>query len=558
MTTATSVSFEEALKNFDPTIWKEKIEQAEQLRQEVITRFPLSAWPTMELADYALGQGNENAFCNWLEYRTVLLGSMRGGSAAKHIIYRNKKANTWEFNPRLGSNEQEAWERIRSGFVSAFEMARTGRWDEIDQIDALSSGASLRTKTLRCYFPDDLLPIASMHHLIHFLKLLGSEHATSKGRESVRMNRMLLQILRERTNSQLSTAELYRFLYWWAKPVEEHADSVETIDDQELNLENAISVTTGYIEPFFEEISERIWAKGLRIESRILRRYHLSLKSRGFVILAGLSGTGKTWLAQAYAEAVGAKKELVSVAPNWTTNEDLLGYLNPLHINQYQDTLFSRFLRSAEKEYDQSLIEERRATPYHLILDEMNLARIEYYFAKFLSQMEIRSRDKKATIDLATNDSVALPPNLFFIGTVNIDETTHGFSDKVYDRAQLIELSAPEELIVQHIHEHQYSEVLIQVWRDVRVTAPFAFRVIDDIAKYINHAEQIGTAWEEALDEQILQKILPKVKGQETVVAVTLQQLKDHLPASRFPLTHAKIESMCIGLQQHGFVSYFS
>src|SRR5262249_37302452 len=161
--------------------------------------------------------------------------------------------------------------------------------------------------------------------------------------------------------------------------------------------------------------------------------------SRGFVVLSGVSGTGKTWLAQAYAKAVGAAYCVVPVAPNWTTNEDLLGYKSPLG-GGYQDTPFSAFLRDASTEWAASTRESRAARPYHAILDEMNLARVEYYFAAFLSAMELRARDGETPIQLAADDSVVLGPNLRFVGTVNIDETTHLFSDKVFDRAQLVEL----------------------------------------------------------------------------------------------------------------------
>ena len=194
------------------------------------------------------------------------------------------------------------------------------------------------------------------------------------------------------------------------------------------------------VEPDFTEIESFIAKVGLRIDSQTLRRYHLSLRTRGFVILTGISGTGKTWLAEAYAEAVSAEQLVVPVAPNWTTNEDLLGYFNPID-NTYHDTPFSAFLRSAAHAFSSAKARGTTARPYHLILDEMNLARVEYYFAKFLSAMELRSRRTTTPIELAPGEEVLLTPNLKFIGTVNIDETTHGFADKVFDRAQLVGLT---------------------------------------------------------------------------------------------------------------------
>src|SRR5262249_36780624 len=80
-----------------------------------------------------------------------------------------------------------------------------------------------------------------------------------------------------------------------------------------------------YDEPAFDVIAEGVAEAGMTLSKELLRRYHVSLKTRGFVVLSGVSGTGKTWLAEAYADAVKANAIVVPVAPNWTTNEDLLG-----------------------------------------------------------------------------------------------------------------------------------------------------------------------------------------------------------------------------------------
>ncbi len=83
----------------------------------------------------------------------------------------------------------------------------------------------------------------------------------------------------------------------------------------------------------------------------VIRRYHLAMSTRGFVILSGPSGTGKTWLAQAYAEAAGARVKMVAVDPSWSSNEDLLGYLSPLD-GFYHHTPFSEFVQEAAREWD--------------------------------------------------------------------------------------------------------------------------------------------------------------------------------------------------------------
>jgi MoxR-like ATPase len=234
-----------------------------------------------------------------------------------------------------------------------------------------------------------------------------------------------------------------------------------------------------------------------------VRRYHVALQVRGFVILAGVSGTGKTWLTRAYASAVKAKYLLVPVAPNWTSNEDLLGYFNPV-TGKYVDTAVSRFLREAMLEYRQISDSDTTARPYHLVLDEMNLARVEHYFAKFLSALEVRQRDSVADLELHAGEVLQLAPNLSFIGTVNVDETTHGFSDKVYDRAQLLELPAPREHLAAHVANEACGEMLMKIWDAVSPVAPFAFRVLDDVADYVERSVELDVDWKEALDEQIV------------------------------------------------------
>lgn len=333
------------------------------------------------------------------------------------------------------------------------------------------------------------------------------------------------------------------------------ADLYEFIlGQEEVPAETKVSLKD-YVEPSFEELHKRIAAKGLSISERMIRRYHLSLKTRGFVILCGLSGSGKTWLAELYANAVGAEKELVPVAPNWTTNEDLIGYFNPMD-GHYHDTRFSRFLRCAAEHYEEAQAAGVVARPFHLILDEMNLARVEYYFAKFLSAMEQRSRSVDARVDLGGAEHVSLPPNLFFVGTVNVDETTHGFADKVYDRAQLLEVTVDRDALKAHLGEVPYSDILMRIWDVVGDVTPFAFRVLDEVKSYVEESSKVGVSWKNAVDEQLLQKVLTKIKGAEQRVEKALEQFLE-CSVDQFPLSHSKAERMLEMLRHHGITSYF-
>ncbi len=293
-----------------------------------------------------------------------------------------------------------------------------------------------------------------------------------------------------------------------------------------------------------------------RISDDVIRRYHLAMAMRGFVILSGVSGTGKTWLAQAYAEAVGASAKLVAVDPSWSSNEDLLGYLSPLD-GFYHDTPFSEFVREAAREWDSASTRRQTAREYHVILDEMNLARVEYYFSRFLSAMELRSRQGRARLDLAPGHTVVLAPNLKFAGTVNVDETTHGFADKVYDRAQLIELPLPREKVIEHMDAEPYAQRVLAVWDAIRPIAPFGFRVLDEIQMYVDAGLQVGTAWEAALDEQLVQKVLPRIRGADQRLQEGLDAFLGALGPGGYPLSRAKAEEMRQEYLTHGFASFF-
>jgi 5-methylcytosine-specific restriction endonuclease McrBC GTP-binding regulatory subunit McrB len=251
---------------------------------------------------------------------------------------------------------------------------------------------------------------------------------------------------------------------------------------------------------------------------------------------------------------VAAQHLIVPVAPNWNTNEDLLGFFNPV-FKVYVDTQFSHFLRRAAQEYQLATATGRTPRPFHLILDEMNLARVEYYFAKFLSAMELRG-DADVEIELAPGELIDLTPNLKFVGTVNVDETTHGFANKVYDRAQLVEVEVPRELIAQHLQGKAYQAVLLEIWDRLYPVAPYAFRVVDEIDEYVRQAATLGTSWQEALDDQLLQKLLPKLAGSEDKVGETLDWLTIRTQVD-FPLTHAKVRWMAERCRAHGFTSYF-
>lgn len=201
---------------------------------------------------------------------------------------------------------------------------------------------------------------------------------------------------------------------------------------------------------------------GLEYHDRTLKAFHTSLKINDHVqitVLAGVSGTGKSLLPRRYAEAMGIHFQQIAVEPRWDSPQDLLGFYNYIE-QKYRATDLTRLLvhmdpyRSVPLEGEP---QDRRDHMALVLLDEMNLARVEYYFSEFLSRLEVRprmadaddeSRRKNAMIpiDIRGYDKpLALFPahNVLFAGTMNDDESTQALSDKVLDRGNVIQFAAP-------------------------------------------------------------------------------------------------------------------
>lgn len=282
-------------------------------------------------------------------------------------------------------------------------------------------------------------------------------------------------------------------------------------------------------EPPIEVIIERMRTRGLTVSEQIIRAYHVALRTRPLVILPGISGVGKTRLTRLYADALigehlapGQENErylLVAVQPDWHSARDLLGYYNAI-TGKYHATPFLRFLQRAATD---------PTARYFVCLDEMNLARPEYYLAPILSAMETDDRlidlgAPAATVETVTGDVLSnpfrLPPNVVIIGTVNVDESAHALSDKLLDRANVIELTDVDLEGFRAAYPGAINDALWKVIVQVhgimaRAGQPFGYRVLSEMLRYVEQSQGILMP-QQALDLQIKQKVLPKLRGDDT------------------------------------------
>lgn len=323
-----------------------------------------------------------------------------------------------------------------------------------------------------------------------------------------------------------------------------------------------------------------IRAAGFNFSDEMVKNYYVCLKAKPFVILAGISGTGKTQITRLMARAFQARYEIIPVSAHWDSDQHLLGHYDPAQ-GRHVDTRFTQVVRTARKAW-----ETKQEDLFFVCLDEMNLARVERYFARFLSAMEGDTPEERR-IHLDGGETLIWPPNLFFIGTVNMDETTYAFSDKVLDRANSLEFGVDVDALFQDSRKSQppppapfpLSEFLAgrrdlshpavqriaRAWRGEivdlwKILEPhqfhFGFRVRDEIELYLLNA--LGLLEQKvAFDLQIKQKVLPKIWGRGDSIKVLLNRLHDHFMDRGWRYSSKKVEEMKVRLIRDDFTGYY-
>ncbi len=309
----------------------------------------------------------------------------------------------------------------------------------------------------------------------------------------------------------------------------------------------------------------------VHFSASLITRLHAGLWAharRHFAILTGLSGSGKTMLALKYARALingGSDKQLRTfpVQPGWYDPGALLGYANPLRGDSYVRTKFLELLIAAAGDPQH---------PYVAVLDEMNLSHPEQYMAPLLSAMEtggfIELHTEGEMFD-GVPEEIRYPNNLVLIGTVNMDETTHGLSDKVLDRAFVHEFWEVDLNAYPHWGDRRLDAVQVGRAREILTLlmnglSPtrlhFGWRVVDDVLDYLGQAAQSGGAlsFEDALDDVIYAKVLPKLRGEDTVrLRTALKFCEETLKAAGLNRSHAKVAELRMDLETTGSARFW-
>jgi len=511
----------------------------------------------------------------------------------EQIRERRKSLEATEANFRAENARLRDALNIQTGLVSAFEQLKQqlGGKDPVEILRALNSQTD-ELKRLR----EELAtrPTEEMRERYEALEsdarnqraradelerqIISNEAAVAEIGDLRRLNSVLnaeSKSLAQRASifegaANEAQAELNRLRAAYERPAEVEARYKE-IEMPHISVDKAK-------QPVQHEIDEITWLTGignacdtygLHFNPRILKAFHTALKTAEWsplTVLAGVSGTGKSELPRLYSHFGGIYFEPISVQPNWDSQESMLGFFNSID-NKFDAQPVLRLLAQSQKPWSNEYPGLQDAVCL-VLLDEMNLAHPELYFAEFLSKLELR-RGRKGTdvpfipVKIGAGMKpyeLSLGRNVLWTGTMNQDETTKSLSDKVLDRSIIINFPRPTELKRRlkltpldernrgpALHKASWQSWLVQgsIFPE-EVIKPFktfienmnaalaisgralGHRIWQSIEYYMANYPDVRAALAEkdepsthkamhiAFEDQLVQKVMPKLRGIDT------------------------------------------
>ena len=533
-----------------------------------LKRWPIERLESMTLEDYTK-LGGKDSLCYWLESKLENLGSIWGGSAYKFGIFEYNKTDPkpldkgasgddrYRWYTKYGETAEAAFKVVKDRVVAA---ARAGAAADLDSIEHLDLSPVVKWKIAFLYQDRTRIPLVQI------------------------FKREMLEKIARVQNPQMS--DLYRRvramvpdginpLVWtwqngWKGAVVGPGVKVDEVKKiEELSADD------------LSTFRAQLAAAGLQYDEAFVRRFFAAVQAKQFVVLTGLSGSGKTQLAIQFCAFVAkGRHAIVSVGADWTNNEKMLGYLDAVNCGKYvrPESGVLDLVLQASRDPDR---------PYVLVLDEMNLSHVERYFADFLSAMESKGDLKlhggKGPVD-GVPPTVKMPENLWVIGTMNVDETTYMFSPKVLDRAQVLEFRVKAEDMKAFLDGKQAAAAaaLNGFFPELaKVGAEFGYRTAGEFCSYVEKAIALGSPIDEAVDTAIMQKLLPKLHGSRRQLERPLEALwklclKPDIAASvetlakaegeidvfpygnncKYPISGEKIARIYKNAKNNGFASY--
>ena len=638
--------FEKAIEQFDVNAAKERLAELNIKREEFVKHFTPEYIAVMPIDEYVIGWGKTDKlnFSYDLEWTLSGLGSFRGGSSAKFGVWYNKEKKTY-LHLKKYADYNVAYNDVRQNILSLLDAGGQDNIQSIidnplsltfkgkilsvyyptkyinifkdEHLDFFLDGFGVETdvdteeekrmllaevKKKYSVFNDWSLQLFSKFLYEAYpghpdrqdlatsktistdscLEYPIANYITKDDSREFTLDELKQIVLNLRASGLEKNMALHLFGILYAKQIGNLYGRIakEALASDTLHIEIQKGIKLGN---FLREKISDIAFPILQVPSEEkYTNYLRALRTKPFMLLAGISGTGKSRLVRELAfkscpniDDLQADKTtpgnylMIEVKPNWHDSTEILGYYSNIS-KKYQFTKFIHFLVKAKKYPN---------VPFFVCLDEMNLAPVEQYFAEFLSVIETRKKNDNAIVTGTlveaqrmrelegwTEGDLTLPDNVFIIGTVNMDDTTHQFSRKVIDRAMTIEMNGDklanmfgrsgdlcyldegvwplENFKAVHVCadevlkelKHDQADTLKQglvnkldAINSCLKNTPFqvSYRVLNEMCVYagvlLSEGLTIDMAIAQAVDQITLMKILPRIEGDEDMFVVDKQ-----------------------------------